>query len=76
MKKTLHNVHPGEMLLEEFLKPMDISQNALARAIDVPPPAHQRNCSWQACDLGRYGTASCAGIGNLRTILDGTSGAL
>ena len=37
MKKTLRNVHPGEVLLEEFLKPMDISQNALARAIDVPP---------------------------------------
>lgn len=37
MKKTLPNVHPGEVLLEEFLKPMGISQNALARAIDVPP---------------------------------------
>jgi antitoxin HigA-1 len=32
-----HNPHPGEILLEEFLKPMDISQNALARAISVPP---------------------------------------
>jgi addiction module HigA family antidote len=37
MKKTLPNVHPGEVLLEEFLKPMGISQNALARAIGVPP---------------------------------------
>ena len=35
--KTLPNIHPGEVLLEEFLKPMDISQNALARAIGVPP---------------------------------------
>lgn len=33
MRKSLPNVHPGEVLLEEFLKPMDISQNALARAI-------------------------------------------
>ena len=31
------NIHPGEILLEEFLKPMWISQNALARSIDVPP---------------------------------------
>ena len=31
------NIHPGEILLEEFLNPMGISQNALARAIDVPP---------------------------------------
>jgi addiction module HigA family antidote len=27
----------GEILLEEFLKPMELSQNALARAIGVPP---------------------------------------
>lgn len=28
---------PGEILLEDFLKPADMSQNALARAIGVPP---------------------------------------
>lgn len=33
----LPNPHPGEILLEEFLKPMALSQNALARAIHVPP---------------------------------------
>ena len=33
----LRNPHPGEILLEEFLKPMDLSQNALARAVHVPP---------------------------------------
>ena len=33
----LPNIHPGEVLLEEFLVPMDISQNALARAAGVPP---------------------------------------
>ena len=35
--KTLPNIHPGEVLLEEFLLPMGISQNALARAAGVPP---------------------------------------
>jgi addiction module HigA family antidote len=35
--KTLPNIHPGEVLLEEFLKPLDISQNRLARAMGVPP---------------------------------------
>lgn len=29
--------HPGEILLEEWLRPMGLSQYALARAIDVPP---------------------------------------
>lgn len=36
-KDWLPNPHPGEILLHEFLKPMDISQNALARAVHVPP---------------------------------------
>lgn len=36
-RDRLPNPHPGEILLEEFLKPMAISQNALARAIYVPP---------------------------------------
>lgn len=35
--KKLKNIHPGEILLEEFLIPLDISQNALARDIKVPP---------------------------------------
>lgn len=35
-KKKLPPVHPGEVLLEEFLKPMNLSQNRLAMAIGVP----------------------------------------
>jgi antitoxin HigA-1 len=33
----LPNPHPGDILLEEFLQPMEMSQNALARAVHVPP---------------------------------------
>lgn len=33
----VHNPHPGEILMEEFLKPLGMSQNALARALKVPP---------------------------------------
>ncbi len=36
-RKKLHPVHPGEVLLEEFLKPMGLSQNKLALNIGVPP---------------------------------------
>jgi addiction module HigA family antidote len=35
--ERLANPHPGEILLEQFLKPMGLSQNGLARAIHVPP---------------------------------------
>lgn len=35
-KKVLHPVHPGEVLLEEFLNPMGLSQNKLAVNIGVP----------------------------------------
>ena len=34
--RKLPNIHPGKVLLEEFLTPMGISQNALARSIGVP----------------------------------------
>ena len=37
MTELLPNPHPGEILLEEFLKPMALSQNALARAVGVSP---------------------------------------
>jgi antitoxin HigA-1 len=33
----LHNPHPGEILVEEFMEPMGLTQNSLARAISVPP---------------------------------------
>jgi addiction module HigA family antidote len=35
--KRLEPIHPGEILLEDFMKPMDISINRLARDIAVPP---------------------------------------
>jgi addiction module HigA family antidote len=37
MPEKLPNVHPGEVLLEEFLKPLSLSQNRLARDLSVPP---------------------------------------
>ena len=36
-KDRIPPVHPGEILLEEFLKPMGISQNRLALDMRVPP---------------------------------------
>ena len=36
-RKLLEPIPPGEILYEEFMKPMGISINALARDIDVPP---------------------------------------
>ncbi|TAN55731.1 MAG: addiction module antidote protein, HigA family [Rhodospirillales bacterium] len=35
--RLLSNPHPGTILQEEFLAPLGISQNALARAMGVPP---------------------------------------
>jgi antitoxin HigA-1 len=36
-KRKLNPVHPGEVLFEEFLKPLELSQNRLALDIGVPP---------------------------------------
>ena len=34
---TITPIHPGEILMEEFLEPLAVSQNRLAVAIGVPP---------------------------------------
>lgn len=36
-KKLLEPIPPGEILMEDFMRPLGISINALARGIDVPP---------------------------------------
>jgi addiction module HigA family antidote len=36
-KNQLQPVHPGEILLHDFLEPMELSQNKLAVSIKVPP---------------------------------------
>ena len=53
-------ITPGEILLEEYLKPMGISQNAMARAIGVAPRAineivHGRRSITPAMSI-RFGT--------------------
>ena len=37
MTKLLDDIHPGEILLEEFMKPMGITARQLASDLDVPP---------------------------------------
>lgn len=37
MTKLLAPIHPGEVLKEEFMAPLRLSANALARAVRVPP---------------------------------------
>ena len=36
-KKSMNPIHPGEILMEEFLEPLGISQYRLAKDISVPP---------------------------------------
>lgn len=70
-----HPVHPGEVLLEEFLKPMKLSQNALAKAIHVSPRRINEICLNKrgvtgdtALRLGRYfGTTADLWIGIQKT---------
>jgi antitoxin HigA-1 len=59
--KKLAPIHPGEILREEFMKPHRLSQNALARALGVPPRrvneiVHEKRAitADTALRLGRY----------------------
>ena len=60
-KDRIAPVHPGEILLEEFLRPMGISQNRIALDIRVPPRrineivhGKRRITADTALRLGRY----------------------
>lgn len=60
-KKKMSPIHPGEVLIEEFLKPMSISQYRLAKDISVSPRrineiVHGDRCitANTALRLGRY----------------------
>ena len=44
-RKRLPNIHPGEVLYEEFLKPLGISQYRLAKAIEVTPMRISEICA-------------------------------
>jgi len=61
MEDHLAPVHPGEILLEEYLKPLSLSQNKLARSLSVPPRrineivlGKRRVTADTALRLGRY----------------------
>jgi antitoxin HigA-1 len=51
MNEKLNPVHPGEVLLEEFLKPLSLSQNRLSLEIGVHP---RRITADAALRLARY----------------------
>ena len=67
MPKKLSPVHPGEVLREEFLRPMNLSAYAVARAIGVPRTRIERLANEQtavtadtALRLARYFGTSAA----------------
>jgi addiction module HigA family antidote len=64
-RKRLDPIHPGEILLEEFMRPMGVSINRLAREILVPPGRISAIVNGQraitadtALRLGRYFSVS------------------
>ena len=58
--KSLKPLHPREILSEEFMKPMGITQYRLAKDLSVKPLRISWNCARQAGDHGRH----CATVGS------------
>jgi addiction module HigA family antidote len=70
--KNLSSIHPGEILLEEFLRPMGISQYRLAKDISVSPRrineiVHGKRAitADTALRLGRFRQMAYWGLGRL-----------
>jgi plasmid maintenance system antidote protein VapI len=60
----------GKILLEEFLKPLGMSQYRLAKEIGVPGPAGQRDCARPAADQRGHGAPAGAFFRHVRAVLD------
>lgn len=61
MAKRLKPIHPGEILFEDFMRPLGLSQNQLAETLNVPVAqiceivnGRRSITSETAIDLGRY----------------------
>lgn len=77
MARKLPPIHPGEILREEFMKPLGLSSNALARALEVTPARineivrEQRGISADtALRLARYFGTDVQSWMNLQTHYD------
>ena len=77
MAKKLPPVHPGEVLREEFLSPMNLSPYAVARAVGVPRTRIERLANEQtavtadtALRLARYFGTSAAFWMNMQARFD------
>ena len=68
--RKLPDIHPAEVLLEEFLTPMGISQNAVARAIGVPPRRINEIV------LGKRAITADTALRLVGAVLDGSAGEL
>ena len=76
-KRDIDPIHPGEVLLEDFMKPLNLSQYALAKAIGVPPRrineiVHGKRAitADTALRLGRYFAVNPESWMNLQTHYD------
>lgn len=77
LKRDIEPIHPGEVLLEDFLKPLDVSQYSLAKAMGVPARrvneiVHGKRAitADTALRLGRYFGVSPQSWMNLQTHYD------
>ena len=77
VRHGMRPVHPGEILLEDFMKPLALSANALARALAVPAPRindivrERRGVSADtALRLARYFGGDARSWLNLQTVYD------
>jgi hypothetical protein len=72
MNEKLNPVHPGEVLLEEFLKPMSLSQNRLSLEIGVHPRRiNEIVLGKRRITVGRYRPAPGALLRHIASVLDG-----
>ncbi len=68
-KNGMRPVHPGEVLRQDYLIPLGMTANALAKALNVPTPRIQRYRAREACCHRGYGYEAGAIFWRRRALL-------
>ena len=69
-------IHPGEMLLEEFLKPLGVQQAEAAKRLGISTNRLNEVCAREASNHGGYGGEAVADVEDLASVLGAPTGGL
>ena len=76
LKDKMRPVHPGDILREDVLMPLGMSERAFAERLGVPTESRVADTLWRACGDGRHGATDSAAARHDSGVLGRVTGRL